>query len=87
VGRGEIRTTSANQSYAGKPRPVLIIQNDRLDADESTILCPLNADSADVPLRRITLQPCRTNGPIAPSSIVIDKITTAHKSKLGKHIG
>ena len=30
--RGELWTASAGQGYAGKPRPVLIIQDDRFDA-------------------------------------------------------
>jgi mRNA interferase MazF len=33
------------------------------------------------------LQPNKTNGLAAPSSIMIDKITTAHRSKLGQRIG
>ena len=33
------------------------------------------------------LQPNKTNGLTAPSSIMIDKITTVHRSKLGQRIG
>ena len=85
--RGELWTASAGQGYAGKPRPVLIIQDDRFDAADSITLCPLTTSAADIPLLRIPLQPSKTNGLTAPSSIMIDKITTVHRSKLGQCIG
>lgn len=85
--RGELWTASAGQGYAGKPRPVLIIQDDRFDATDSITFCPLTTSTVDIPLLRIPLQPDKTNGLTAPSSIMIDKITTAHRSKLGQRIG
>ena len=85
--RGELWTASAGQGYAGKPRPVLIIQDDRFDATDSITLCPLTTAVADILLLRIPLQPNKTNGLSAPSSIMIDKITTVHRSKLGQRIG
>ena len=42
---------------------------------------------ASFPLLRIPLQPNKTNGLTATSSIMIDKITTVHRSKLGQRIG
>ncbi len=85
--RGELWTASASQGYAGKPRPVLIIQDDRFDATDSITFCPLTTSAADIPLLRIPLQPNAANGLTAPSSIMVDKITTAHRSKLGQRIG
>lgn len=85
--RGELWTASAGQGYAGKPRPVLIIQDDRFDATDSITVCPLTTTVADIPLLRIPLQPNKTNGLSSLSSIMIDKITTVHKSKLGQCIG
>ena len=85
--RGELWTASAGQSYAGKPRPVLIIQDDRFDATDSVTFCPLTTTVVDIPLLRIPLQPNAANGLTTPSSIMIDKITTAHRSKLGQRIG
>ena len=85
--RGELWTASASQGYAGKPRPVLIIQDDRFDATDSITFCPLTATVADIPLLRIPLQPNKTNGLTTPSSIMVDKITTAHRSQLGQRIG
>jgi len=48
---------------------------------------PLPTSVADIPLLRIPLQPNITNGLTAPCNIMIDKITTAHRSKLGQRIG
>lgn len=85
--RGELWTASAGQGYAGKPRPVLIVQDDRFDATESITFCPLTTSATDIPLLRIPLTPNAGNGLTAPSSIMIDKVTTAHRSKLGQRIG
>lgn len=85
--RGELWTAAAGQGYAGKPHPVLIIQDDRFDATDSITICPLTTTVADIPLLRIPLQPNTTNGLATPSSIMIDKITTVHRSKLGQRIG
>ena len=85
--RGELWTASAGQGYAGKPRPVLIIQDDRFDATDSITLCPLTTTVADIPLLRIPLQPNKTNGLTAPSSTMIDKITTVPRANLGTRIG
>ncbi len=85
--RGELWTASAGQGYAGKPRPVLIVQDDRFDATDSITFCPLTTSVADIPLLRIPLQPNITNGLTVPCSIMIDQITTARGPKLGQRIG
>ncbi len=85
--RGELWTAFAGQGSAGKPRPFLIIQDDRFDATDSITFFPLTTTVADIPLLRIPLQPNTANGLTAPSSIMIDKINTAHRSKLGQRIG
>ncbi len=38
--RGEIWTAAGGKDYAGKPRPVVIVQDDRFDAIESITVCP-----------------------------------------------
>lgn len=85
--RGELWTAVAGQGYAGKPRPVLIVQDDRFDANDSITVCPLTATAVDIPLLRIPLQPNNTNGLTTPSSIMIDKIGTVRRSRLGQRIG
>lgn len=85
--RGELWTAAGGTNYAGKPRPVLIIQNDLFDATVSVTICPLTSDPTEIPLLRIPLAPTAANGLIAPSSIMLDKVTTIPRSKLGVQIG
>ena len=83
--RGEIWTVSGG--YAGKPRPAVIVQNDGYEALDSITVCPLTTDIAEVPLTRPEITPSESNGLRAPSLLMVDKITTLSKSKLGRRIG
>ena len=85
--RGELWTAAGGKQYAGKPRPVVVIQDDRFDATSSITVCPLTSDPTEIPLLRIPLSPSAGNGLAAPSSIVLDKVTTMPRSKLGERIG
>jgi mRNA interferase MazF len=85
--RGELWTAAAGQGHAGKPRPVLIVQDDRFDATDSITVCPLTTTTTDVPLLRIPLQPNRANGLTTLCSVMLDKITTVRRSRLGHCIG
>ncbi len=80
-------TASGGKHYAGKPRPVLIIQNDLFDETASVTVCPMTTDTVDVPLLRIPLEPDSANGLSVPSRIMVDKVTTMPKAKLGERIG
>ncbi|NNM96591.1 MAG: type II toxin-antitoxin system PemK/MazF family toxin, partial [Candidatus Dormibacteraeota bacterium] len=53
--RAEIWTVAGGSGYAGKPRPALIVQDDRFDTDSVTI-CPFTTDSTDAPLFRLEVQ-------------------------------
>lgn len=85
--RGELWTAAGGRHYAGKPRPVLIVQDDRFDATASITVCPLTTDPTDIPLLRIALDPTETNGLTEASRIMLDKVTTMPRAKLGDHIG
>lgn len=85
--RGELWTAAGGQHYAGKPRPVLVVQDDRFDATDSITICPLTTDPTEIPLLRIRLDPESGTGLANPSSIMVDKLTTMPRSKLGEHIG
>ena len=85
--RGELWTAAGGKHYAGKPRPVLIIQDDRFGATSSITVCPLTSDPTEIPLLRVPLDPNDSNGLDAPSSVVFDKVTTMPRSKLGERIG
>jgi mRNA interferase MazF len=87
VRRGELWTAAGGEHYAGKPRPVLIVQDDRFDATSSITVCPLTSDPTEIPLLRVSLDPNDSNGLTASSSIMLDKVTTMPRSKLGERIG
>lgn len=85
--RGEIWTAAAGIGYVGKPRPVAIIQDDRFDATDSITVCAFTTDPTDAPLFRLRIDPDEVNGLREPRSLMVDKITTVPRSKLGERIG
>jgi len=84
--RGEVWTASGGPGYAGKPRPVVIVQDDRFDATDSITLCGFTTDPTEAPLFRLPIDPAAENGLDAPSRLIVDKITTVARSKLGRRI-
>jgi mRNA interferase MazF len=85
--RGDIWTASSGQNYAGKPRPVVIVQDDSFDATSSVTVCAFTTDETDAPLIRLLIEPNALNGLRFASRLMVDKITTVPKSKLGERIG
>ena len=85
--RGDIWTAAAGSGYAGKPRPVVIIQDDRFDATNSVTVCAFTTDPTEAPLIRLPIAPDEQNGLREPCSLMADKITTMARSKAGEHIG
>ena len=86
VRRAEIWTVSGGADYAGKPRPAVIVQDDHFDTDSVT-LCPFTTDPTNAPLFRLLIEPGPGNGLDAPSRIMVDKVTTVPKEKLGTRVG
>jgi mRNA interferase MazF len=66
---------------------VLVLLDDRFDATDSITICPVTSDPTEIPLLRIPLADEQTSGLPQPSSIMVDKVTTLPRSKLGEHIG
>lgn len=85
--RGEIWTAAGDAEYAGKPRPVIIVQSDNFGTLDSITICGFTSDPTNLPLFRIFIQPSALNGLQSPSRIMVDKILTIRKSKLGRRIG
>ena len=85
--RGEIWTVAVGRGFAGKPRPVVILQDDRFDATDSITICAFTTDPTDAPLFRLPIEPNETNGLRAPCRLMADKITTVPKAKIGARIG
>jgi len=85
--RGEVWTVSGGAPYTGKPRPAVIVQEDRFDSTSSITLCAFTTEPIDAPLLRMLIEPTDRNGLVDASRLMVDKITTVPKSRLGRRIG
>ena len=85
--RGDILTVAGGRDYAGKPRPIVIVQDDSFDATDSITICAFTTDETEAPLFRLPVEPNDRNGLLATSRLMVDKITTVPKSKVGTQIG
>jgi mRNA interferase MazF len=85
--RGDIWTVSGGADYIGRPRPAVIVQDDDFDATRSITLCVFTTDPTEAPLFRIPIEPNDRNGLHAPSSLMVDKVTTVLKTELGERVG
>jgi mRNA interferase MazF len=87
VKRGEIWTVAGGLDYSGKPRPVVILQDDRFDRTDSVTVCAFTTDPTDAPLFRLLIKPSESNGLRVECRLMVDKLATVRKTKLGIRIG
>lgn len=85
--RGEVWTVAAGGGYAGKPRPAVIVQDDRFDATDSVTICAFTTDPTDAPLLRLEVMPDAANGLRSTSRLMVDKLTTIPRGRLGSRLG
>ena len=85
--RGEIWTVSGGHDHGGKPRPAVILQDDAFDATASVTICAFTTDPTEAPLFRLLVLPGERNGLRVPSRLMVDKIATVPKSKVGARVG
>jgi mRNA interferase MazF len=72
----------------GKPRPALVVQSDLFNQEHPTItVAPLTSTIGDRPLFRLTVEPGPGNGLRVLSQIMIDKMNTIRRAKIGRVIG
>jgi mRNA interferase MazF len=87
LGSGTLIVAALPGDY-GKPRPALIVQNDILHELQSVVLCPITSNiQNEITHMRVTIEPNQYNGLKVTSQIMIDKITSISKSKIGEVIG
>jgi mRNA interferase MazF len=84
--RGDI-VTVAGGVYASKPRPALVVQDDRFDATDSLTVCPFTTNEVDAPLLRVAVAADEVNGLGHDSYLMIDKITTVRRSNARTVLG
>ncbi len=85
--RGEVWTAAGGPDYAGKPRPVVILQDDVFDVTRSVTVCPFTTATIDAPLMRLPVEPSEDNGLRVASQLMVDKITTVSRTKLETRVG
>lgn len=85
--RGEVWTVAGGKDYAGKPRPVVVVQDDRFDGTNSVTVCAFTTDPTNAPLFRLPVKPNDENGLRAPCKLMVDTITTVSRSKIGLRVG
>ena len=72
----------------GKPRPALVVQADLFNSTHRGItLLPLTSSVVDAPLFRMTIDPSRGNGLTRVSQIMVDKLITVPRDRVGAAIG
>jgi mRNA interferase MazF len=87
VKRGDLVAAVAPGAY-GKPRPYLLLQADEFNpTHDSFTVAPLTSHLVGAPLFRITVEPSPTNGLRSVSQVMIDKLVTLPRAKLGPVIG
>lgn len=84
--RGDI-VTVAGGVYASKPRPALVLQDDRFDATDSLTVCPFTTKDLDAPLIRVRVEATEDNGLDQASFLMVEKITTVRKSNAHNVLG
>lgn len=84
--RGEL-VTVALQGDHGKQRPALVIQSDRFPDTATVTVLLITSTLVDAPLIRLTVEPTPENGLRMTSQIMIDKVVTVRRDKLGEAFG
>ena len=84
--RGDI-VTVAGGVYASKPRPALVVQDDRFDATDSLTVCPLTTTDVEAPLLRVAVPANAEAGLSQDSYVMVDKITTVRRSNAHAVLG
>ena len=84
--RGEVWTLSGS-GHAGKLRPAVIVQDDRFDATASVTVSAIATDATEASLFRLAIELDGQNGLRLTSRLMVDKITTVPKRRLGECIG
>lgn len=84
--RGDL-VTIAMQGDFGKPRPALVVQADLFDDHTTVTVLPMTSSLVDAPLLRITVQPSAANGLALPSQVMVDKVMTVRRERIGPPFG
>lgn len=85
--RGEIWAIAGGPDYARKPRPAVIVQSDDFDATVSITVCPFTSDAVETVFARVAVAPANRKICRSDPFIMVDKISTIPRWKVGRRIG
>jgi mRNA interferase MazF len=87
VKRGELVTVALPGDY-GKPRPAVVVQADLFNETHASVtVAPVTSTLVNAPLFRLAVEPTVRNGLRALSQVMIDKLTTVRRERMGATIG
>lgn len=84
--RGDLVTVAVPGDF-GKPRPALVVQSDHFQEMATATVLLVTSTLVDAPLIRLTIEPTPENGLRSRSQIMVDKIMTVRRDKLGAPFG
>jgi mRNA interferase MazF len=84
--RGDLVTVVMSGDF-GKPRPALVIQSDHFDATATVAVLLISSTLVDAPLIRLAVEPSAENGLRKPSQVMIDKVMTVRRDRVGAPFG
>jgi len=86
VRRGDF-VTVALQGDFGKPRPALVVQTDHFGKLPTITVLPVTSTLVDAPLLRLAIEPDAQNNLARPSQVMIDKLVTLRRERVGEPFG
>jgi mRNA interferase MazF len=84
--RGDLVTIVLQGAY-DKPRPALVIQSDLFAEHPSVIILPVTSELRNTPLFRVPVKHSESNGLRKLSEIMVDKVQTIPREKIGDVFG
>ena len=73
--------------FTGKPRPAIVVQSNVFGLLESVAVCPLSSLEIETQVLRLAIKASGTLPLDRQSWIMVDKITTVRRSRVGAVIG
>ena len=77
----------ALQGDFGKPRPALVVQADHFGKLTTITVLPVTSTLVDAPLLRLAVEPDAQNNLAQPSQVMIDKLVTLRRERVGEPFG
>ena len=84
--RGDIYTAATGGGYGGKPRPVLVIQNDAYPTAKRLVALIGSPFPNAMPLR-VPIEPDETNNLQCTSTVMVDVLQAVRAHHFGAYVG